>query len=127
MKSLFPAARCSGHYLKAIVRNFFRNRFYSALSLAGLSLGFAVFIYALIYAHYETSFEAFHEKADRIYPVTYRFDNGEDFQVHWARTPADFVNNLTSDFPAIEKFVRLQNHARKYIRVGEEKFIPRHA
>lgn len=127
MKLSFLSIRYSGHYLKALVRNAFRNRFYSALSLIGLSLGFVVFIYALIYAHYETRFEDFHQKADRIYRVTYRFDNGEGFQVHWARTPADFVNNLPNDIPAIDKFVRFQNQARKYVRIGEEKFVPRHA
>lgn len=87
MKISFAPFRYSGHYLKTIVRNFFRNRFYSALSLTGLSVGFAVFICTLIYAHYETRFEDFHEKADRVYRVTCQYDNGEDFQVHWARTP----------------------------------------
>lgn len=116
-----------GHYLKVISRNFYRNRAYSILNLLGLSAGFAVFLYMVIYVHFETNFERFHDKAGRIYRVTDHFKSGDNFEVHWARTPFDFVNQLPEDIPGVERLIRFQNHARKYVRVGDKKFIPSNA
>lgn len=115
------------HYLKIILRNFYRNKAYSILNLLGLSVGFAVFLYMVIYVHFETHYENFHDRAQRIYRVTYQFTSGENFDVHWARTPFDFVNQLPEDIPGVKKLIRFQNHARKYVRVGDKKFIPSHA
>lgn len=112
---------------KRIVRNLQRNRAYAVLNLAGLSLGFAAFISAMVYVHYETSFEAFHTNGDRIYRATYRFTGGDGTQVHFARISFDYINELPNDVPAVEKLVRFQNHERKYVRVGENKFRPAHA
>src|SRR5690606_4963459 len=115
------------HYVKIIIRNFYRNRVYSMLNLLGLSVGFAVFLYMVIYVHFETHFENFHGKSERIYRVTDHFISGDNFEVHWARTPFDFVNQLPEDIPGVEKLIRFQNHARKYVRVGDKKFIPTNA
>lgn len=97
------------------------------LNLLGLSVGFAVFLYMVIYVQFETHFENFHGKSERIYRVTDHFISGDNFEVHWARTPFDFVNQLPEDIPGVEKLIRFQNHARKYVRVGDKKFIPTNA
>src|SRR3970040_731115 len=112
-----PTRGVFNHYLKVILRNFYRNRTYAILHLA-------VFLYMVIYVHFETHFENFHSKSDAIYRVTYHFNPGDKFNVHWARTADDFVNQIPDDIPGVRTLIRFPNHELKYIRIGEKKFIP---
>src|SRR5690349_18794858 len=113
-----------GNYLTIIFRNFYKNRFFTLLNLFGLSIGFTVFLFTVIYVYFETHFEDFHRQSGQIYRVTHRLDQGDGFQVHWARIPFDYVNELPNDVTGIKTLIRFQNHARKYVRVGQEKFRP---
>jgi putative ABC transport system permease protein len=112
---------------KIISRHFYKNRSYTILNLLGLAAGFAVFIFAAAYVYFETNFESFHENRDRIYRATYQYSPPGGNQSHWARIPFDYINNLPQEIPGIKTLVRFQNHARKYVRIGDEKFKPTHA
>ena len=114
------------NYQKIFVRNFYRNRSYATINLVGLAVGFMVFILAMVYVYFETHFENFHHRADRIYRATYRYAPPGDYQTHWARVPFDYINQLPKEIPGIKRLIRFQNHARKYFRIGEEKFSPPH-
>ncbi len=115
------------NYLTITLRHFRKNYRYATLNVLGLAIGFAACILIAVYVHYETSYENFHSKADRIYRATYRFQSEGDFGVHWARVPVDYVNELPNDLPEVEALVRFQNHEQKYLRIGNEKFRPKHA
>lgn len=97
------------------------------LNLLGLAAGFAVFIFAAAYVYFETHFESFHENRERIYRATYQYTPAGGYQSHWARIPFDYINNLPQEIPGVKTLVRFQNHARKYVRIGNEKFKPTHA
>lgn len=113
-------------YIKIIARNYTRNKLYSAINTFGLALGYAAFILIAIYLLYETSFESFHNKADRIYRPTYHYNSGNGFTADWARIPVDYINELPNEFPEVEKLIRFQNQERKYVRIGLDKFRPEH-
>ena len=115
------------NYLKVTLRNFSSNKLYASLNTLGLSIAFAAFILIGVYLHYETHFENFHTKASQIYRPTYQFNQGNGFAVQWARIPVDYINELPREIPEIKTLIRFQNHERKYVRVGEEKFRPDHA
>ena len=121
--SLFSKAMFQ-NYLKTVIRNFGKNKWYAGLNLLGLSIGFAAFILISIYLHFQTNFENFHSNADRIYRSTYSYTNGPDFKVHWARVPVNYINELPNEIPEIKTLIRFQNQDRKYVRIGEEKFKP---
>ena len=123
--SISPAVLTN--YLKIVVRSFKRNKWTAGLNLLGLALGFAVFILIGVYVQYESNFENFHSKADRIYRPTMKTESGQDFTVHWARIPWDFINHLPDEIPEIEHLIRFQNQDRRYVKIGEEKFQPKHA
>jgi putative ABC transport system permease protein len=112
---------------KIISRHFYKNRSYAILNLLGLAAGFSVFIFAAAYVYFETHFESSHEKRDRIYRATYQYSPPGGYQSHWARIPFEYINNLPQEIPGIKTLVRFQNHARKYVRIGDEKFKPTHA
>ena len=117
----------SGNHLKIVARNFYRNRSYAILNLLGLAVGLTVFMLAGTYVYFETHFESFHHRADRIYRATYRYAPPGDYQTHWARIPFDYINELPKEVHGVKALVRFQNHARKYFRIGDDKFRPEHA
>jgi len=57
------------NYLLSLYRNITRNRFYSFLNIAGLSIGIAAAIFILLYVQDELSFDKYNEKRDRIFRI----------------------------------------------------------
>jgi putative ABC transport system permease protein len=57
------------NYLLVAVRNLSRNKFYSFINIAGLSVGITCSILILLWVSDETSFDTFHPKANRLYQL----------------------------------------------------------
>lgn len=56
-----------GYFLVTSLRNFWRNKLHSLINLASLTIGLAVFGFALIYAKFEFSYDTRWPDADRIH------------------------------------------------------------
>lgn len=113
--------------IKSTVRNFQKNWVYGLLNILGLSIAFMTLILVAFYLYQETSYESFHKNADRIYRPTHHITTQNDFEVHFARIPVDFINELPNEIPEIEKLIRFQNQEQKYVRIREKRFKPKHA
>ncbi len=113
--------------IKSAVRNFRKNRVYGSINILGLSIAFATLIFVITYLNQETTYEAFYENVDRIYRPTYHISSQNDYEVHFARIQANFINELPDEIPEIERLIRFQNKEQKYIRIGENRFRPEHA
>ena len=48
-----------------------RNKTISLINIVGLSVAFAVAVLCLLFVRHETSFDAWHEKGDRIFAIYY--------------------------------------------------------
>ena len=57
------------NYALITLRNLFRNKVYSFINIAGLSIGLACSLLIFLWVQDETSFDTFHPKADRLYQV----------------------------------------------------------
>ena len=57
------------NYFKTAFRNLVRNRNYTVLNIAGLAVGIAVCMVIFIIIQFQSSFDNFHAKKDRIYRV----------------------------------------------------------
>ena len=57
------------NYLKVAFRNVRRQKGYSFINIAGLTLGLACCLIIMLYVRYEFSYDRFHQHADRIYRV----------------------------------------------------------
>ncbi|MDB5142203.1 MAG: Macrolide export ATP-binding/permease protein MacB, partial [Mucilaginibacter sp.] len=55
------------NYLKTAWRNLLNNKFYSAINIAGLTIGLAIGILILVWVQDELSFDSFHKQAKNIY------------------------------------------------------------
>ncbi len=96
------------------------------LSLTGLTLAFTAILIVVSYLYHESSFEDFHVNRTQIYRTSYETSQS-DFNVHWARVPVDYINQLPAEIPGIEKLIRFQNQEQRYLRNGQDRYKAKHA
>lgn len=96
------------NYLLSLYRNITRNKFYSALNIAGLSIGLAAAILILLYVQDELSYDKYHTNHEQIYRVESHFtvNNKEDF---FAIVPVPMGPALKLEFPEVKEFVRFMD------------------
>ncbi len=98
------------NYLKLALRNLFKNRFFTVLNIAGLSIGLACFALIGLHVVDEFSFDRFHTKNERLFRVLsvqadgFRNEKGEkDIHLPMPCGPA-----LQAEFGDVEAFARLR-------------------
>ncbi|HWD89114.1 MAG TPA: ABC transporter permease [Mucilaginibacter sp.] len=69
------------NYLKTAWRNLLKNKFYSVINIAGLTLGLAIGILILLWVQDELSFNAFHKNAKNIYRLDIQGGTGATKQI----------------------------------------------
>ncbi len=69
------------NYLKTAWRNLVKNKFYSVINIAGLTLGLAIGILILLWVQDELSFNAFHKNAKNIYRLDIQGGTGATKQI----------------------------------------------
>lgn len=110
------------NFLKTAFRNLSRSKFYSLLNILGLSIGLAVFIFLFLYIKDEISYDAYHEKAERIYRIESDFyisGNPDRFSI----VPVPMAPALKTEFPEVESYVRFNDIGRTSFRVGEKEYF----
>ncbi len=105
------------NYIKIAWRNITRQKAYSILNIAGLSIGMACSILILLWVQNELSYDRFHAHSDRIFRLTC---NAGDFKA--AVSPVGMARGLQMQMPQIEAGVRLSKSVTSLIEVGEKKF-----
>jgi putative ABC transport system permease protein len=108
------------NYFKTALRNLSRNKIYSFINIAGLSIGLACAMLIILYVKDEVSYDRFHSNVGNIYRiVTQGLDkNGgkgrKDPNTGYLQGPR-FAQNI----PDIKSFVRIQS-GEKDIKTGTE-------
>ncbi|WP_149241721.1 ABC transporter permease [Dyadobacter sp. 32] len=104
------------NYFKIAWRNIVRQKAYSILNIAGLSIGMACSILILLWVQNELSYDRFHARANQIFRLTC---NAGDFKA--AVSSAGMVRGLQSQLPQIKSGVRLSKPSAMLFEVGEKK------
>jgi len=106
------------NYLKTTWRNLVRNKIYSAINIAGLSIGLACAMLIMLYVKDEVSFDRFHKNVNNIYRVVTKSKHDgteyKDGNTGFLQGPR-FKQNV----PGIQSFVRVQSGAED-IKKGTE-------
>jgi putative ABC transport system permease protein len=106
------------NYFKIALRNLQRNKVYSFINIAGLSLGLACAMLIILYVKDELSYDRFHGNINNIYRIvsTNYFEGKEhkDGTTGLLQGPR-FAQNV----PGIERFVRVQQSTED-IKTGTE-------
>src|SRR5690349_17837800 len=105
------------NYIKIAWRNIMRHKAYSALNIAGLSIGMACSILILLWVQNELSYDRFNTNADQLFRLT---ANAGDFKA--AVSPAGMAEGLQAELPEIKAAVRLSKPSDNLVEVGNQKF-----
>ena len=108
------------NYFKIAIRNLWRHKAFSAINILGLAVGMSAFFLIYAYVTFETSYDNFNSKANRIYRI-----------VSDVKTPSESLNpgitiaplavDLKNDFPEVEDAVRFASDGF-LVKKGETKF-----
>ena len=99
------------NYFKIALRSMLKTKAYSIINILGLAVGMAATIIILLFVQNELSYDAYHEKSDRIYRVTRAWYNQDgEVSLNLGQVAPPFGPLIQSDFDGIvEKSVRLMN------------------
>ena len=90
------------NYFKTAIRNISRNKSYAIINVFGLATGIAVCLVIFMIIRFETSFDEYHTKKNRIYRVISEFHDARGTSTN-AGIPYPLPRALRTDFPQIEK------------------------
>jgi putative ABC transport system permease protein len=96
------------NYIKIALRNLWKNKIDSAISIIGLAVGLACCILLAFYVRFEWSQDDFHKEADKIYRIAEigtQPNSGEKF--YSLSTPTPLATALDSTFPEIESVLNI--------------------
>ena len=92
------------NYFKTALRNLERNKVYSFINIAGLSLGLACAMLIMLYVKDEVSFDRFHKNVNNIYRIARTLGGTEITGTTGLLQGPRFTQNV----PGIKSFVRVQ-------------------
>jgi putative ABC transport system permease protein len=102
-------------------RNIKRHKSYSFINISGLAIGMAICVLILMFVNDELNYDAFNEKADRIYRVAGSFFyGGRGFDI--AVAPAPMAQALIDEFPEVDNAVRFRQSGKYIFRYGDNAF-----
>ncbi|WP_420148876.1 permease prefix domain 2-containing transporter [Spirosoma sp.] len=93
-------------YLKISLRSLWKNKVYSGINVAGLSVGLACCLAIGLYITDELSYDRFNTHYDSIYRVVEK-QKQADGLYNVAVTPAPLAPTLTNDFPEVRQTTRI--------------------
>jgi putative ABC transport system permease protein len=88
-------------YMKVTMRNIRRQKSYSFINIAGLSVGITLFILIMSFVFNELNYDRFHTNLNRIYQIGSGDHNG---------TPVPMAELLRENFPEIPQIARFRNN-----------------
>jgi len=108
------------NYFKTAWRNLVKNKAFSFINIIGLAVGMTSCFLIFLYISFETSYDNFHSKADRIYRVVTDTKTPSETITQGATTTPIAIN-MKKDFPEVEDAVRLRRDGF-LVRKGNVKF-----
>jgi len=109
------------NYFKIAWRNIWRNKIFSAIKIAGLSIGLTVCMLIMLYTKDEVSFDQFHKNKASIYRVVQTMQFGQDRTDRIGITQAPLGVAFAKEIPEIRSFVRV-NQLPVTIKKGADVF-----
>ncbi len=107
------------NWLTVALRNIFRHKGYSFLTIFGLAVGMAGSILILLYVRDELSFDRYAPHAERIFRIALEAQIPNGGALRTARTPAPWAPVLVQDYPEVEGYVRFKTPLVSWL-VGNE-------
>jgi len=111
------------NHLKLAIRGLLRDHIYSFINIGGLAVGIAASVLLILWAQDELSFDAFHEKAGRLYKANANFDNNGNKST-FGTLPGPMAVFAKREVPDVEDAVRISTETYGFqYTVNDKNFI----
>jgi putative ABC transport system permease protein len=110
------------NFFTIAVRNIRKDKFYSLLNIAGLTIGITCSLLLLLYITDELSFDRYHKNAGKIYRIVSHIQE-PDKAFSWGVTPPPTAKALKADYPSVESYVRFFPNGRVAFQLGDKRFF----
>jgi len=113
------------NYLKSALRNIQKQKGYSLITLAGLTIGITCFVLISLYVRYEFSYDRFHTNAKNVYRVL--VDTRETYmgKSQVTVTPGPLASAMQEEFPEVLKATKVESE-RVVMEYGGHRFAEDH-
>mgnify|MGYP001552382258 CR=1 FL=1 len=92
------------NYFKTAIRTLVRNKTYTIINIAGLAVGIAVCMMIFMIIQFQTSYDSFHSKKDRIYRVLTESHHADAVTISYRKNvPFPMPAGLKTAFPQLEQ------------------------
>ena len=108
------------NYIKIALRKLWKDRVFSFINIIGLAIGLTAGFLIYLYVHFETSFDSFHKKGNRIFRLVTDIKTPSDL-LQWNSSSFPMAIILQKDFPEVESVVKISNQSF-LVRKGNTKF-----
>jgi len=113
------------NYFKTAFRNLLRRKNYTIINIAGLAAGIAICLVIFIVIRYETSFDDYHKKKDRIYRVLTEYHHADSPDIFFGKgVPSPLPAALKTNFPQAEKVAPVYSEGNDQIQVLDDSGQP---
>jgi putative ABC transport system permease protein len=106
------------NYFVIALRNILKHKGHSLINILGLALGMAIFFLCISLVYFELSYDRFHSKAEHIYRVHQKFNDGGTT----ANISYPIKQALVDDYPQIMEATHFAPGDAR-VRVGEKNGI----
>src|SRR6186713_2692419 len=93
------------NYFKTALRNLTRQRANALINISGLTLGVAGSLLLFLMVTYQSSFDQYHSKKDRIYRIVHQTDGNHGNTDYQPGVQAVLPEAVRMDFPEAEQVV----------------------
>ena len=107
------------NYLKIVLRNLWKNKTFSALTIGGLSLSMAVCLLFIMLIKGAHEFDNFHPEGDRVYRILTDAQRKGGGSERYATSPYVVVKNLTEGYAFVEEWTPFCSALRGEVKLGE--------
>src|SRR4051812_48597940 len=113
------------NYFKTAFRSLARNRNYTIINIAGLAVGIAVCMTIFMIIQYQTNFDDFHPKKDRVYRVLTESHRADVGNITYAKNvPFPMPAGLKAAFPQLEQVVPVYASHNDELQVLDDNGTP---
>jgi putative ABC transport system permease protein len=113
------------NYFKTAFRSLTRNRNYTIINIAGLAVGIAVCMMIFIIIQFQTSFDNFHSKKDRIYRLLTESHHADAGNITYAKNvPFPMPEGLKTEFPQLDQVAPVYASHNDELQVLDDNGTP---
>lgn len=107
------------NYIKTALRNLMKNKTFSFINIAGLTVGLTSFLLIALYIFDELTFDSFHKNANNIYRIVENKTSSTGKETKTAGAGYQVSEKAKSDFSEVKNAVRFLTFSRTNVSATE--------